>query len=98
MNKEQIFRRLHDQLVRRNEYIDKVPSDLDILGNYYVNNLLFENEWLIRQIFEDDTEAIFWFLYEWMPGYEVEYNGTSIKVESIDQYIDFLRKVEGRLL
>lgn len=97
MNKEQIFRRLHSEYVRRNEYLDKVPGDIDILGNYYVNSLLFENEWLVRQIFEDDTEAILWFLYEWTPGYEVECDGTSIKVESIDQYIDFIRNVEGRL-
>ena len=92
-SKEKIFRELYANLLKRDEYFDTIPQDINMafVDNRYVDNLLHERDMLIRLIFGDQSEAIEWFLYEWRPGFEVD----GVKINNIDEYIDYMKKCEG---
>lgn len=98
-SKEQIFRELYANQLKRDSYFDTIPRDINMafIDNVYVNNLLQERDMLIHLIFGDHSDAIEWFLYEWKEGYDVkpgpEFNAT--KIMDIDQYIDYMKKYEG---
>jgi hypothetical protein len=97
MSKENIFRYLHNNMVKRDEYLYEVPSDINgfIFDNGYVNSLLDDYDTMLKVIFDEHAEAIGWFLYEWKPGYEVEFDGKTSKIYDIDGYIDWMKSVEG---
>lgn len=97
VSKEKIFRELYANLVKRDEYFDTIPRDINMafVQNEYVDNLLHERDMLIRLIFGDQSEAIEWFLYEWRPGFEVGCLGVCVPINNIDDYIDYMKKYEG---
>ena len=97
MNKERIFRELVKNDQQRTAYLEKVPSDLHdvVIFNGYVDNLLHERDMLIRLIFGEHSEAVEWFLYEWKPGYEVGVNGVTGNINSLDDYIEWMKTNEG---
>lgn len=92
-SKEKIFRELYANLLKRDEYFDTIPRDINMafVENQYVDNLLRERDMLIRLIFGEHSDAIEWFLYEWRPGFEVD----GVKINNIDEYIDYMKKYEG---
>lgn len=91
-SKEKIFRELYANLLKRDEYFDTIPQDINMafIENQYVDNLLHERDMLIRLIFGEHSDAIEWFLYEWRPGFEVD----GVKINNIDEYIDYMKKCE----
>lgn len=93
MNKETIFRELYTSKVKREQYLESVPKDLQaaIYDNCYVNSTFIDYEMLLENVFVEHYEAIAWFLYEWNPGYKVD----DIEINDIDQYIEFMKKNEG---
>lgn len=98
MTKEDIFRKLYQSELRRTAYIDSIPTDLrgGVIDNQYVNDYSRDYMMMLGHIFGDDTDSISWFLYEWKPGWEVGYHrGVERKINSIDEYIDWLKNVEG---
>jgi hypothetical protein len=96
MNKEQLFRKLHKSHIEREEYADKVPSDLgQFFTNCYVNSIWQDYDLLSRAAFGEHYDSVCWFLYDWKPGYEVGYGDVVVKIESIDQYIEWMKANEG---
>lgn len=97
MSKEQIFRQLYDNQVKRDAYIDSVPSDLSafVYDNEYVNSLDADRSVLMDEVFGEHVEAIYWFLYEWKPGAEVGFDGHTEAIQDIDQYISWMKRFEG---
>lgn len=97
MNKEKIFRELYRQTLVRDEWFDKLPTDIcaAFFDNVYTNSLSEECDMLIKIVFGEHTEAIQWFLWEWKPGFEVGCDGVTAVINNIDEYIDWLKKHEG---
>ena len=97
MTKEQIFRTLYDNYLKREAYLDSVPSDLQpaVFDTEYVNLLDADKNILLEAVFGEYKQSIEWFLYEWQPGYEVGINGVNVKIYNIDQYIDWMKVNEG---
>jgi hypothetical protein len=97
VNKEKIFRHLYENMLKRDEYLATIPSDVNgfVFDNRYVNSLLDDYDTMLKVIFDEHAEAIGWFLYEWKPGYEVEFDGKTTKINDIDEYIDWMKSMEG---
>jgi len=96
MTKEQIFRNLYANYVNRDAYLDRIPNDLQtyVFDNTYSNLLSNDCAMMINHIFGDAADGIFWFLYEWQPGYEVGYHEHERAIQNIDDYIDWMKNVE----
>lgn len=97
MHKEQIFRDMYSNMQKRDAYFDKLPADINMafIDNYYVNNLLFERDILIDAVFGEHAEAVSWFFYEWKPGMKVYADMAEAEINSIDEYIDWMKRYEG---
>lgn len=94
MNKETIFRKLYASKVKREQYLDTVPKDIQaaIFDNEYINSTYIDYEMLLQKVFDEHYEAIAWFLYEWKPGF---FAVGDVEINNIDQYIEFMKKNEG---
>jgi len=97
MTKEDIFRKLYESELNRVAYIDSIPIDIrsGVFDNLYVNEYDRDHVMMLNHIFGDATDSITWFLYEWAPGWEVGYHGIERKINTIDEYIDWLKNIEG---
>lgn len=95
--KETLFRRLYQDHLDREKYLDSCPHDIQlfIMDNKYAAITGAQNAMLIEHIFGEHSESIFWFLYEWQPGFEVGMNGVTTEINNIDEYIDWMKKNEG---
>ena len=95
--KEMLFRRLYQDHLDREAYLDSCPDEIQlfIMDNKYAGITGAQNSILIQHIFGDHAESIFWFLYEWKPGYEVGFNGVTRAINNIDEYIDWMKQFEG---
>lgn len=96
-SKEALFRRIYQDHLDREAYLDSCPNEIHefIMDNKYAAITGAQNAALIEHIFGDHSESIYWFLYEWKPGYEVGINGTTTKIHDIDQYIQWMKDHEG---
>lgn len=97
MNREQIFRELYKEQVKRDEWFNKLPIDINaaFFDNAYVNSLADVNHMLVNNLFGEYADSVYWFLYEWKPGYEVGFDGKTTAINNIDEYIDWMKAVEG---
>ena len=97
MNKIKLFKHLYTNMQKRDAYLDTIPPDLNsaFFDNTYVNLLDEDNSIMAHMIFGEHIESIMWFLYEWKPGYEVGCDGVTEKIMDIDQYIDWMQRMEG---
>ena len=96
MNKEAIFRQIVKCHNDRDEYLDKVPTDLQasLFDNRYTDSLCEERDILLKTIFGEHTESIEWFLYEWKPGMKCASDGVETTIYSLDAYIEWIRENE----
>jgi cobalamin-dependent methionine synthase I len=97
MNKTELFKQLVLENTARQEYIDRLPYDISaaFFDNQYVNSLSRTEELLIEKVFEDRAYAVYWFLYEWKPGMEVGMQNVKKKIDTVDQYIEWMTIMEG---
>lgn len=97
------FREIVEKLMtgkqHRNDYIDKINqadiclSDF-IYDNEYTNSVARENDFLIGKLFgEELSEDVFWFLYDWKPGFDVTANEVTYKINDLNGYIDYVNNV-----
>lgn len=93
MKKETIFRKLYENKVERDNYIDSVPLDIRdaIYDNLYSDLLIRDCEMMMKIVFEEHTSSVEWFLYDWEPGFKCD----EVKIMDIDQYIEYLKMNEG---
>jgi hypothetical protein len=98
VTKSEIFKNLYTNLHRRYEFVDSLP---DVFGQALVENDMTEAydadvSMLMEAVFGEHMESIYWFLYEWKPGFEVGFAGKELtKIHSIDQYIEYMKANEG---
>lgn len=97
MTKTDVFRALVESNNKRNNYIDSVPRDIQsvVFDNGYVDTILRDNTMLIDAYFGEYAQSVSWFLYEWQPGFEVGMNGETEAIYNFEQYIDWMRRMEG---
>lgn len=92
MNKTQLIRFLVNEHQKREEYLDSIPTDIrqSVFDNAYVTSIGRVNDALISKLFGEKAESIFWFMYEWEPGYKESVDGKDIIINNTDDFIDFL--------
>lgn len=75
------------------DWVDTIPSDIDIAfcDNTYVNSLVTINLALIKELFGDLYDDVYWFLYECNERcYEITVDGKVYNIHSVDDYINYL--------
>jgi hypothetical protein len=97
MSKEQTFRFIYEQMQKGDEFINSVPRSI---RDAFFDNPLQEStqliaDILIRKYFDEHWESIEWFIYEWKPGYSVGVSGQETVINSIDEYIEWMKLNEG---
>ena len=96
MTKIEVFKKLVALNKKQNDYIDRVPSDISavVFDNEYINIQGQMMDLLIQNYFGDQADSIYWFLYDWKPGYSVEVDGQQTMINNIDEYIAWMKAVE----
>jgi hypothetical protein len=97
MNKIELFKFLNTEYRLRDQYIDTVPKELQeaVFDNTYINSALLCIDRLIESVYGEHSEAIFWFLHEWKPGFCICIGHIEYTINNIDDYIDFMKSCEG---
>jgi hypothetical protein len=93
VNRENIFRKLYQNQLDREKWLNSVPSEIQMVfwSTPYIDSCIRDRNMMVEYVFGEHLDAIDWFLYDWQPGYEVD--GTPIR--DIDHYIEFLKQTEG---
>lgn len=94
MTRENIFRELVAAKNKQDSYISSIPSDIKgaIYDNEYVNINNQVIDMLIEHVFQEHSEAVYWFLYDWKPSYPVAVNGVTEPIANLDEYIKFMQE------
>ena len=97
------FREIVEKMVATHEakthYTNKLREVDLILGDFvienrYTNLIEMENEYLLRKLLgENLCEDVFWFIYDWKPGYEVGIDNVTYKIEDINSYMSYINNV-----
>lgn len=63
---EEAVTQLHEYKIKRDEYLDKIPSDISecILVNTYQSSTEYMLEAVMKVLFKDYYQDLIWFLYE----------------------------------
>jgi len=95
--KESLFRKIYELNKQSDIYIKNIPNAISsvIFDNGYVEPQNKIKDILMEVVFGEHCESIEWFLYEWRPGYSVSYDGYSTVINNIDEYIQWMKRVEG---
>jgi hypothetical protein len=93
VTKSEIFKNLYDNLHRRYEFIDSLPCTIAqaLVENDMTEAYDADVSMLMEAVFGKDTEAVYWFLYEWKPGYAAN----DVPIHNIDQYIQVMKNEGG---
>jgi hypothetical protein len=80
------------------DFVEEVPYCIasSIFDNDYANAKGLSVELLIRALFQDDTEEIFWFLYEFKPKPTPQLwlaDGTAIAFTCEEDYYKYLETI-----
>lgn len=97
MTRESIFRELVAAKNKQDSYIRSIPSDINgaIYDNEYVNSLNQVIDMLIEHVFQEHSESVYWFLYDWKPNYHVAVNDVTKPIATLDDYIKFMQEHEN---
>lgn len=93
MTKAEIFYRLVELKDKRYAYLDTIPGDLQsaFFDNKAVETLEAAQDMLVNAYFGEGAEAVFWFLYDWEPGFIVHQDGTTTQINTIEDYINWMK-------
>lgn len=93
MNREKIFRKLYESHLRRERWLNSIPSEVQMVfwNTPYVDSYVRDQTVMMEYVFGEHLDAVEWFLYEWQPGFEVD----KVPIQSIDHYIEFLKSTQG---
>ena len=85
------------ELLKYNEmgekWLESIPQDIrqSFYDNNYTEMLYLQKECLMRFAVKDLFEDVYWFLYEWKPGYQIiNPNGKEYIINDVDDYIKYL--------
>ncbi len=93
MNKEKIFRKLYQNQLDRENWLNSIPYEVQMVfwNTPYVDSYIRDRDMMMEYVFGEHLDAINWFLFEWQPGYEAD----GVPIRDIDHYIEFLKQTEG---
>ena len=96
MNKIELFIYIYKEQQQQIKYLESVPQDIRpfIFDNEHANSIGMVNEKLIEAVFGEHASSIFWFLYDWAPGRKCGVDGDLTVINSIDDYIEWMKAVE----
>ena len=80
---------------KNEEYLQSVPSDLreGVFDNEYTNNQGRQFDLVFKALFGNTfVEEVYWFLYDWKPGYHIEINGKEYRINNIDDYFKYIEE------
>ena len=97
--KFETFKKLVENHIRekdiRDEYLDKIPSDLQafVYNNEYSESLENTLSRALELLLTEDLYGeLEWFNYEWRPGFSVWVNGEENVIRNIDDYWNYLKR------
>jgi hypothetical protein len=85
--------RLKSDIDFRENYLNRL-RDVDsnlidvIIDNKYVDSTLMQTDFLIDKVFGELTEHVFWYLYDWRPGFSIEHDGVNYIIEDFDDFVE----------
>jgi hypothetical protein len=93
VNRENIFRKLYQNQLDREKWLNSVPSEIQMVfwSTPYIDSCVRDRNMMMKYVFGEHLDAIDWFLYDWQPGYEVD----ETPIRDIDHYIEFLKQTQG---
>lgn len=93
MNKEKIFRKLYQNQLDRENWLNSIPYEVQMVfwNTPYVDSYIRDRDMMMEYVFGEHLDAINWFLFEWQPGYEAD----GVPIRDIDHYIEFLKQTQG---
>lgn len=96
MNKADVFRAIVAHTNKGNEFMDTVPASISpsLFDNEWTDSICRINDLLMQEFFGEHYESVAWFLYDWTPGMEVEFEGVKAKIMDLEQYIDWMWRTE----
>lgn len=100
IDKEKLLRDLYKEKLTGTEWLDKVPNEISpaIFDNPYCEYLAKSMDMSIDAAFGRSADTVQWILNDWFWDKDlrlVSPNGTEMKIDSIDDYIDYVNTYEG---
>lgn len=62
--------------------------------NTYVNKILLEHDHILKFALGDLYDDVYWFLYEWKPGYNIQSGDINYVINDLNDYMRYL-ETEG---
>lgn len=92
MKKSDVFRKLVKLRTDADVFMNSIPSPINdaIFDNDYSNSQGLMIDMLTDEYFGKHAESVYWFLYEWKPGYTVSIDGKEKGINSLDEYIKWM--------
>lgn len=92
---DRITEELKNSLFNRNEYLDTLPQNFSeiIIDNDYVEHLSMDYNMLIEELFDDMTEHVYWYLYEWKSGFVIEDNNVKYIINNHEDFVEATKQI-----
>lgn len=73
-------------------WLETINSEVrdSFYDNGYTNILYRQRELMLKFIFKDIYENVFWFLYDWQSGYVINKADKEYTINNIDDFIQYL--------
>jgi hypothetical protein len=86
------FKTLVTQIIEHDQagdaYIDSLPGEIQsaFFDNKFVEHLEMVKDLLMKQVFGDLVEWVYWMMWEWKPGYEAKIDDVSYIIGDLDDF------------
>jgi hypothetical protein len=92
---DRITNQLKESYIEREEYLDNIPSDINMIfcDNAYANSLGMDNDFLLRELFGEISDHVFWYMYEWNPGHQIEDKGITYMINSHENFVEATKQI-----
>jgi hypothetical protein len=86
------FKTLVTQIIEHDQagdaYIDSLPGEIQsaFFDNKFVEHLEMVKDLLMKQVFGDLVEWVYWIMWEWKPGYEAKVDDVSYIIGDLDDF------------
>jgi hypothetical protein len=86
------FKTLVTQIIEHDQagdaYIDSLPGEIQsaFFDNKFVEHLEMVKDLLMKQVFGDLVEWVYWIMWEWKPGYEAKVDDVSYIIGDLNDF------------
>lgn len=73
-------------------WLNTIPTEIreSFYENPYVNSILMEHDTLLKFTLGDLCDDVFWFLYDWKPGFHITVDDRQYIINDLNDYITYL--------